>query len=302
MSSCIFPACSSKPENKGRKGRQTRRSLTKLQGGEAIIHQHPHLLKSSQLPAPFKMRVMGALGRSLPRCLATGFRPPPVEPPTSSRCHSNTSSSSVTCTGGGGGGGQGGEGLAVWVPSGAATENREKIWLCVCVCEVGWGIEGVERQRGWWEVCEKDLRQTESSASFTMCWCDADANGQHRDSCQWKRKERKQTEDRNAPLKEVQLSFQCFLSPFSFHYCLIPSPPCRSIHVQIHTGIKAGAALLKGIFKVVAVGGWVHVNGQDFPARIQLVFMSKTVKLHQLLPVVGHWYIIYQNIIIITTL
>ena len=112
VSICIFTACSSRRENKGRKeGRQTRRSLTKLQGGEAIIHQHPHLLKSSQLPAPFKMRVMGALGRSLPRCLAAGFRPPPVEPPTSSRCHGNTSSS-VTCTGGGGGGGggQGGEG------------------------------------------------------------------------------------------------------------------------------------------------------------------------------------------------
>lgn len=65
-----------KAENKGRKeGRQTRRSLTKLQGGEAIIHQHPHLLKSSQLPAPFKMRVMGALGR-IPPTLLSGWLPP----------------------------------------------------------------------------------------------------------------------------------------------------------------------------------------------------------------------------------
>jgi len=118
VSFCAFlPLAAVNPENKGRKegrkeGRQTRRSLTKLQGGEAIIHQRPHLLKSSQLPAPFKMRVMGALSRSLPRCSAAGFRPPPVEPPpTSSRCHGNTSSS-VTCTGRGGGG-QGRGGVAV---------------------------------------------------------------------------------------------------------------------------------------------------------------------------------------------
>lgn len=154
MSSCIFTSCSSKPENKGRKeGRQTRRSLTKLQGGEAIIHQHPHLLKSSQLPAPFKMRVMGALSRSLPRCLAAGFRPPPVEPPTSSRCHGNTSSS-VTCTGGGGwsrrrrtGKARGGEGWPFerpsrgchceWQRARAAHEpsySPEKICLRECVC------------------------------------------------------------------------------------------------------------------------------------------------------------------------
>lgn len=149
--------------------RQTRRSLTKLQGGEAIIHQHPHLLKSSQLPAPFKTRLMGALGRSLLRCLAAGFRPPPMEPPTPNCCQGNTSpSSSVTCTGGGGGGqGWGGVGR---LNSGTGTSwailQRKSDSACVCV---GWGKWSREwRERGWW-VYEKDLRQSESSASFTMC-------------------------------------------------------------------------------------------------------------------------------------
>lgn len=173
---------------KTKERRQTRRSLTKLQGGEAIIHQLPHLLKSSQLPAPFKMRVMGALSRSLPRCLAAGFRPPPVEPPTSSplpQQHIIISDSHWrrrTARGG----------VAVGEPSRAATANGSRrgcSWAELFSREdlcVWWRAGGSDRgmERGWWEVCEKDLRQSESPASFTMCWCDAHANGLSGDSSQ----------------------------------------------------------------------------------------------------------------------
>lgn len=55
-------------------GRQTRRSLTRLQGGEAIIHQHPHLLKSSQLPAPFNEG--DGCARQIPPTLLSGWLPP----------------------------------------------------------------------------------------------------------------------------------------------------------------------------------------------------------------------------------
>lgn len=58
-----------------RKKRQTRRSLTKLHGGEVIIHQHPHLLKSSQLPAPFQNQGDGCT-RQIPPTLLSGWLPP----------------------------------------------------------------------------------------------------------------------------------------------------------------------------------------------------------------------------------
>lgn len=64
-------------------------------------------------------------------------------------------------------------------------------------------------------VCEKDLRQSESSGSFTMCCGDADANGQHRIHVS-----QKQTEDRDAALQEAQLPIHCFLASFPLRDCL----------------------------------------------------------------------------------
>lgn len=75
-SSCSFHIQQRKLKTKERrKRRQTRRSLTKLHGGEVIIHQHPHLLKSSQLPAPFQNQGDGC-ARQIPPTLLSGWLPP----------------------------------------------------------------------------------------------------------------------------------------------------------------------------------------------------------------------------------
>lgn len=193
---------------------------------------------------------MGALGRSLPRCLAAGFRPPPVEPPTSSRCQGNTSSSSVTCTGGGGGGGQGGEGragLPLWTATSMGVHelsySPEKICLCMCVREEeeegGWERDGGSGERemmgGMWKGPASEWVISQFHNVLMWRWCKWPAQGFIS-----AKNRRKQTEDREAPLKEAEPSFEGFhhyclsllLPVFAWinrHFCSFPAPPCFAL-------------------------------------------------------------------------
>lgn len=85
-------------------------------------------------------------------------------------------------------------------------------------------------------VCEKDLRQSESSGSFTMCCGDADANGQRRIHVS-----QNQTEDTDAALQETQLPIHGFLASFPLRDCLGLLP---FLHLPVLHPI-AGPALLK---------------------------------------------------------
>lgn len=96
-------------------------------------------------------------------------------------------------------------------------------------------------------VCEKDLRQSESSGSFTMCCGDADANGQRRIHVS-----QKQTEAGDAALQEAPLPIHVFSHHFHSVTALASHFSCiylLCIHAQNSRCLPCSGAP----FKVVGV-------------------------------------------------
>lgn len=137
----------------------------KLQGGEAIIHRRPHLLRNSQLPAPFTMRVMAADPSHAAQRMASAHfqwsrRPPSV---VSMATHHYDDCGLCWKRRRGTGEGRG------WVATESRAQrgcswaelfSRVNLSTCLCVCGgCGGGLGRFcawEGSRGWWEVCVRE--------------------------------------------------------------------------------------------------------------------------------------------------